>query len=111
MLQSRPFDLSDVSSEIRRFRDRRGWQKFHRPKELAAALAIEAAELQELFLWRGDENSSDIRADNLRMNSLADEVADISIYLLLFVMELELDVADAVRKKLARNENRFPPQI
>jgi NTP pyrophosphatase (non-canonical NTP hydrolase) len=110
MLEPQAFDLTGLAADIRRFRDRRNWRQFHRPKELAAALSIEAGELQELFLWRGDESSADVRTDNQRMAAVADEVADVSIYLMLFAIELEIDLADSIRKKLARNEDRFPQE-
>jgi NTP pyrophosphatase (non-canonical NTP hydrolase) len=90
------------------FRDARDWAQFHRPKELAAALAIEAAELQELFLWREGEAAAEIRCDRARMAAIQHEVADVATFLLLLVHELELDLPRAIAKKVKANESRYP---
>ena len=55
--------LSSVVAQVLSFREERDWAQFHRPKELAAGLAIEAAELQELFLWRDGETAADVSRD------------------------------------------------
>lgn len=102
-------DLSLCLQRLLKFRAERDWEQFHRPKELAAALAIEAAELQELFLWRDPETSQEVvQGDSARMQAVRDETADILIYLLLLAHELGINLEDAVFDKIAVNEIRFP---
>ncbi len=104
-------DHWDFHSDIERiikFRDERDWQKFHYPKELAAALSIETAELQELFLWKGQESSEQIISDNDRMDAISDEIADVAIYLFLITHELNIDLKEAIRKKIQKNGLKYP---
>jgi NTP pyrophosphatase (non-canonical NTP hydrolase) len=102
------YDLRQVVEQIIRFRDERDWKQFHRPKELAAAIAIEAGELQELFLWRGEEHSDDLTEEPSRVESIADELADVMIFTLLLSNELKIPVADAILAKLTKNAERYP---
>jgi hypothetical protein len=62
-MMSERWDLAENVGRLLAFREARDWGKFHRPKELAAALAIEAGELQELFLWRDPESAKAVRQD------------------------------------------------
>lgn len=101
--------LTDSTERILEFRDARDWKQFHRPKELAAALAIEAAEVQEIFLWRDAESSEAFLSSNKdRFDKLRHELADVAIYLLLLAHELNVDLADAIAQKVDANERRFP---
>ncbi|HPW20033.1 MAG TPA: nucleotide pyrophosphohydrolase [Vicinamibacterales bacterium] len=90
------------------FRKARDWEQFHRPKELAAALAIEAGELQEQFLWKPEETAQEVREDAARLGQIRDEVADVAIYALLLAHDLNIDLAGAIAKKIASNERRYP---
>ena len=92
----------------RRFRDARDWSQFHTPKNLAAAIAIEAAELQERFLWKTDEEiASDLKAGPKR-DAVVEEVADVFLFALLLADRLEIDVGQAIADKLAANEQKYP---
>jgi NTP pyrophosphatase (non-canonical NTP hydrolase) len=82
------------------FRDARDWKQFHNPKDLAAALSIEAAELQELFLWK-QPDALDIDSPD-KKERIEEEVADIASFLLLLCNELEIDLADALQSKIGK---------
>lgn len=100
----------DLTQQLRRllaFRRERDWEQFHRPKELAAALAIEAGELQEHFLWKEGETAADVRADGQRLMALRGEIADIAIFLVLLSHDLGIDLAEAVAAKVDENERRY----
>ena len=93
---------------LRTFRDDRDWKQFHNPKDLAAAIAIEAGELQEHFLWKtADEVSADL-ARPARRRAVVDEVADILICTLLLADCLGIDIDKAVRAKTAANARKYP---
>lgn len=104
--------MADVLQELRelvvRFRDERDWGQFHTPKDLALGVQIEAAELAELFLWRKPgECEADLRDAEFR-ERLADELADVQTYLLYLAHAAGLDLADAVRAKVKKNEQKYP---
>ncbi len=96
----------EMTAHIRAFRDARDWEQFHTPKEMAVAIAAEAGELLQHFVWQ-DAAQSAARATE-RRDALADEIADVAILLFEFADNLGLDLATAMREKLARNELRYP---
>ena len=71
--------IAELTDKIRAFRDARDWAQFHKPKDMAAAVAIEAAELQEHFLWKTHEASAEHLVKH--GDEVAEEMADIAIYL------------------------------
>lgn len=97
---------SDLVQKIVEFRDERDWRQFHNPKDLAAGLAIEASELQEIFLWKKlNELPELIEAKKSR---ISEELADIAWFLLLMSHELDIDLIEAVESKLAQNAEKYP---
>jgi NTP pyrophosphatase (non-canonical NTP hydrolase) len=101
-------DFEDLTNQIIEFCEKREWIKFHHPKELATAISIESAELEELFLWRGMENIEIIKSDHNRVNEISDEVADIIIYTILMAHYLNINLKEAITQKIKRNDIRFP---
>jgi NTP pyrophosphatase (non-canonical NTP hydrolase) len=92
------------------FRSQREWEQFHLPKELVAAISIEASELQELFLWKERESPHCVRQDQRRMDLIRDEVADILIYLLFLSHDLEIELTGAIIQKLEKNRSKYPKE-
>lgn len=98
--------LDCLIEQLVAFRDERDWKQFHNPKDLATALSIEAAELQELFLWKQPEELDfNIAAMKERIE---EEIADIASFLLLLCNELEIDLPDALQRKIQKNEDKYP---
>ena len=92
----------------RRFRNARDWSQFHTPKNLAAAIAIEAAELQERFLWKTDkEIDRDLEGGPTR-DAVIEEVADVFLFALLLADRLDIEVGKAITDKLAINALKYP---
>jgi len=100
--------LSDLRRRIAEFAAAREWEQFHTPKNLSMSIAIEAAELMEHFQWLSNRDSQAAVEQAERRDEIADELADVVIYILELANVMELDVSSAVLKKLARNEERFP---
>lgn len=98
----------DFLAAVRAFRDARDWSQFHTPKQLAAALAIEAAELQECFLWRTDEQVDAEMTTAAGRDAVAEELADVMMFALLLADRLGIEVGRAIATKLAINEQRYP---
>ena len=98
--------LGTLLATLLRFRDERNWARFHSPKNLAAAISIEAAEISEIFLWSTEAESYSVAQD--AHAALQSELADVFIYLLYLANEVNVDLIAAATKKVQQNEMRFP---
>jgi dCTP diphosphatase len=98
--------LHSLTGQLRAFADERDWAQFHSPKNLAAALAVEAGEVLEHFQWLTEEQSRALPAD--KRGEVADELADVLLYLLQLADKLEVDLPAAAQGKLAKNAVRYP---
>lgn len=100
--------LQQLKNLVITFRDERNWEQFHDPKNLAMGLSIEAAELQELFLWKTREQSESMLHDTAARSSISHELADVFIYVLYLAHGCGIDLADAVTEKLRLNAEKYP---
>jgi NTP pyrophosphatase (non-canonical NTP hydrolase) len=103
-----PSDLRALQRRLAAFAAARRWGPFHTPKNLAAALSVEAAELLEIFQWLTPEEAARVMDDPGSAFRVRDEVADVLAYLLQFCMALGVDPLEALAAKIDRNETRFP---
>lgn len=100
--------LEELTDLLIEFRDARDWRQFHSLKNLMVSLSLEATELLELAQWKGDDdleaalNEPDFRA------RMADECADVLLYLLLIAERANVDLTRAAAAKISRNETRYP---
>ena len=93
----------EIINKIIDFRDKRNWQQFHNPKDLAISLSIEASELLENFQWKNNEEALENNFDNIK-----DEIADVMIYSILLSKKLDLDVEKIINDKLEKNKKKYP---
>ena len=100
--------LDTLLKEILQFRDERDWAQFHTPKNLAAALSVETAELQEAMLWKTDAEVAQQLADPQKRQAIRHELADVMIFALLFAQATGIDPTEAVREKLVHNAAKYP---
>jgi dCTP diphosphatase len=106
---SRPArDLEDLRDRLRAFAAARDWEQFHSPKNLAMALIAEAAELVEHFQWLTEAQSAALPPEKLA--AVADELADVQIYLVRIADRLGVDLLAAAGAKMDRNEAKYPAQ-
>ncbi|QMU78664.1 nucleotide pyrophosphohydrolase [Streptacidiphilus sp. PB12-B1b] len=101
-------DVPELQQRLRAFATARDWGPFHTPKNLAAALSVEASELLEIFQWLTPEQSAAVMSDPKTAHQVEDEVADVLAYLLQFCSALDVDPLTALAAKIERNELRFP---
>ncbi|MEV1045735.1 nucleotide pyrophosphohydrolase [Streptomyces sp. NPDC049916] len=101
-------DVAELQRKLVAFAAARDWEQYHSPKNLAAALSVEASELLEIFQWLTPEQSARIMDDPEAAHRVADEVADVLAYLLQFCAVLGVDATAALAAKMERNEKRFP---
>jgi len=93
----------EVIKKILKFRDDRDWKQFHNGKDLAISLNLEASELLELFQWSG----TDLTASE-KDEAMKEELADILMYAILFADRYDIDLNEALEKKLEQNNIKYP---
>lgn len=99
--------LSDeIMKRILDFRDKRDWQQFHDPKNLAEAISIESSELLEIFLWSRAADSRQLAVE--KKTEISEELADIMTFCLLFAHETGIDIEEAMRAKIRKNDKKYP---
>lgn len=102
--------FAELRDEVRQFVEERKWQSFHAPKNIAMALAVEAAELMEHFQWLTPDESRAVADDPDRRETVGEELADVICYCLAMANELKLDVAEIFERKMAKNRRKYPLQ-
>lgn len=93
-------DLEELRQAIVQFTTDRNWDQFHNGKDLALALSIEAAELNEAFLWKD--------AKDVKIEKIKEELADVVNYAVLIADKYDLDIKQIVMDKLKRNAEKYP---
>ena len=96
-----------LQTEIREFAKARDWEQFHTPKNLAMAVTGEAGELAAEFQWLDAQQSSRESLSAMQLEAISLEIADVQIYLLRLADVLNIDIPNAVRKKIQINESLF----
>lgn len=90
----------ELQNKLLEFRNERDWEQFHNAKDLALALFIEAAELNEIFLWKKSEDAN--------IEKVKEELADVFTYALLLADKYDLDVNEIILNKIKRNAEKYP---
>lgn len=101
-------EIKRIQEKIRSFRDERDWMQFHNPKDMATAIAIEAAELQEIFLWKSPSEA--LQLVELKKERVHEEIADIAVYLFELADNLGIDLIAAMEEKLLKNARKYPAE-
>lgn len=100
--------LAELKERVLAFAREREWEQFHAPKNLSMALAAEAGELMEHFLWTTPDDSHRVVRDKKKRRDIGDELADVIIYALEFANVSEIDVAAAIERKMKANAKKYP---
>ena len=96
-------DIQTITDALVKFRDEREWAKFHDSKNLAIAIAIEAAELNELFLWKEGAAAEEVSKDRIK-----EELADVLSFCFLLADKHKLNVTEIVMDKIRLNNEKYP---
>jgi NTP pyrophosphatase (non-canonical NTP hydrolase) len=99
-------DFDELKTALRAFADERDWDQFHSPKNLSMALSVEVAELIEHFQWLTEDQSRELPPKT--GESVAEEIADIQIYLVRLADKLGVDIEAAVGRKIEINRRKYP---
>lgn len=101
--------IGALQAKLLDFAKQRDWEQFHSPKNLAAALSVEASELLEHFQWLSEDASYALTPDT--HEEVAMELADVFLYTLLIAQKLDIDLVDAAEKKMVINQARYPADL
>jgi dCTP diphosphatase len=98
--------IEALTERICAFRDARDWMQFHNPKDLSVAIAAEAGELMQHFVWKTTDQAEQVVID--KRAEITDEIADVAILLFELAHNLKIPLVEAMQAKLDRNERRYP---
>jgi NTP pyrophosphatase (non-canonical NTP hydrolase) len=101
-------EFSILRERLRRFADERDWNQFHSPKNLALALVGEVGELAALLQWLTADEAARISTDDTLRTRMADELADVLLYLVRLSDVVDVDLLSEAYAKIERNERRYP---
>lgn len=99
-------NIAVLIEKIKKFRDERDWMKFHNHKDMALSLVLEASEVLEHFQWKTYEESEEYA--KCHKNEIAEELADVAMYLFELADNLGVDLAKAIDGKLLINAQKYP---
>lgn len=99
-------DIKTVTKKLLKFRRDRDWEKFHKPKDLAISLVLEANEVLEHFQWKSEEEIEKYTSQH--KEELAEELADVFNWVLLISYDLKIDIIQASQKKIGINKQKYP---
>ncbi len=99
-------EIKKLTEKIKKFRDERNWKQFHNHKDMALSLVLEAAEVLEHFQWKSQEEVAN--HGKACKDEISEELADVAMYLFELADNLEINLSDAIEKKLIRNAQKYP---
>ena len=99
-------NINDLTKKIIAFRDARDWKQFHNPKDVALSLVLEAGEVMEHFQWKNKEEIE--KYIEINKADIGEELADVLYWVLLMSHDLQIDVTEALEKKIKKNEKKYP---
>lgn len=99
-------ELTALRDALREFAEERDWDQFHSPKNLASALAVEAAELLEPFQWLNEEQSRNLTP--AQHSAVQEEMADVLLYLIRLADKLDVDLVQSAQQKIEINARKYP---
>lgn len=101
-------EIKELTEKIRQFRDERNWLQFHNHKDMALSLVLEAAEVLEHFQWKSPDEV--VNHGKESKDEISEEIADVAIYLFELADNLEIDLSEAIERKLERNAQKYPAE-
>ena len=104
-----PSPFKQLHDAMEQFATDRDWDQFHSPKNLAMALTVEAAELQECFQWLTEAQSTEL--EEKQLSAVRDEIADVQLYLIRLAGKLNVDIEAACQAKMEKNAEKYPVEL
>lgn len=101
-------NLTTIEEKLLEFGRERNWQQYHSVKNLTMALSVETSELLEIFQWMTEAESDLVGHDVKKMQKVKDEIADIASYMFLITAKLNIDLEQAIKEKILKNDAKYP---
>lgn len=101
-------DIQKIKTEIRQFCKDRDWDQYHSPKNVAAALSVEASELLEIFQWVKEDDSRKIMLNEKQATHIKEEISDVFYYLVRMADLLNIDIEAEFYEKMKKNALKYP---
>ncbi|MDO8664468.1 MAG: nucleotide pyrophosphohydrolase [Candidatus Liptonbacteria bacterium] len=98
--------IEELTKKLIAFRDARDWKQFHKPKDLAVSLSLEAAEVLEHFQWKSEKEIEEYLKTH--KDDIGEELADVFNWVLIMSHDFGIDIASASAKKISKNEAKYP---
>jgi NTP pyrophosphatase (non-canonical NTP hydrolase) len=98
--------ISELIKKINDFRDARDWRQFHNPKDVALSLSLEAAEVVEHFQWKNNQEVKEYIKTH--KHEIGEELADVLYWVLLLSNDIDINILDALEKKIDANAAKYP---
>jgi NTP pyrophosphatase (non-canonical NTP hydrolase) len=99
-------NIKEITKKLIEFREARDWKQFHKPKDLALSLSLEASEVLEHFQWKSEEEIEEYIKTN--KEDIGEELADVFNWVLIMSHDLDIDITEASNKKIQKNETKYP---
>ena len=100
-------DIQNLKNIVKKFCDDRDWEQFHNPKDLAIGLSTEANELLSLFRFKNNEEMKAMFDNPVKREDIEDEAADVFFFLLRFAQMYDIDLEDALKRKIEKNNKKY----
>jgi dCTP diphosphatase len=98
--------IHELTARLIKFREERDWKQFHNPKDMALSLSLEVGELLELMQWKNGQELTDHL--NANKQAVSEELADVFGWLLYLAHDLQIDLGEALYKKIEKNAIKYP---
>jgi NTP pyrophosphatase (non-canonical NTP hydrolase) len=99
-------DLDSIRQQLLEFRKARDWEQFHKPKDIALSLVLEAAEVLEHFQWKSEEELKEYLVNH--KDDIGEELADVFNWIILLANDLGVDIIKAANDKIQKNAAKYP---
>lgn len=107
MIDDKKITIEQLKNKVKEFCEKRDWNQFHNPKELAIGISTEANELLQIFRFKSDEDMKKIMSSDKRIE-VEEELADVLYFVLRFSQMNNIDLSSAVSNKIEKNNNKYP---
>lgn len=101
-------DIIELQEIVKKFCDDRDWEQFHNPKDLAIGISTEANELLDMFRFKSEEQIKAMFENPFKKEDISDELADALYFILRFAQMNDIDLSEALVRKLKKNNEKYP---
>ena len=109
MINDKVVTLEELKNKVKEFCEKRDWDQFHNPKELAIGISTEANELLQIFRFKSEEDMKKVMGSDKRID-VEEELADVLYFVLRFAQMNNIDLSSAVSNKIEKNDKKYPAE-